>query len=333
MKNGADGVVVAAPIWNAFMKRALEGKPVEQFKKPKANTAKKPVLLGKLQGDVQVFVDSETGKQIPDSCLASWPSAFVREVSVKEVHTILYYLDKDDPNGAAPADPTKDPMYANWEKPIEAWAKKNNYVAKAPAMESCDLRAGQGTTSVSILSPTSNTTVTSASLAIEVGTSADTVSVQYTVDGTVVASISAAPFSTTLDLSAQENGFHTIRAIATTSAGTTGSSTITINLLVKDSGAVQYFITPAPNSTVPSNSFPRTVKIFAYDPAGVIKYWTAPESFTSKLIVIVELSVVPAEVVAIARIVWNPFSCAERSRVVENGAAELDATTVPSTVY
>lgn len=269
MKNGADGVVVAAPIWNAFMKRALEGKPVEQFKKPKPNTAKKPVLLGKLQGDVQVFVDSETGKQIPDSCLASWPSAFVREVSVKEVHTILYYLDKDDPNGAAPADPTKDPMYANWEKPIEAWAKKNNYVAKVPAMESCDLRAGQGTTSVSILSPTSNTTVTSASLAIEVGTSADTVSVQYTVDGTVVASISAAPFSTTLDLSAQENGFHTIRAIATTSAGTTDNSTITINLLVKDSGAVQYFITPAPNSTVPSNSFPRTVKIFAYDPAGV----------------------------------------------------------------
>jgi hypothetical protein len=160
-------------------------------------------------------------------------------------------------------------MYANWEKPIEAWAKKNNYVAKAPAMESCDLRAGQGTTSVSILSPTSNTTVTSASLPIEVGTSADTVSVQYTIDGTVVASSSAAPFSTTLDLSAQENGFHTIRAIATTSAGTTGSSTITINLLVKDSGAVQYFITPAPNSTVPSNSFPRTVKIFAYDPAGV----------------------------------------------------------------
>lgn len=269
MKNGADGVVVAAPIWNAFMKRALEGKPVEQFKKPKANTAKKPVLLGKLQGDVQVFVDSETGKQIPDSCLASWPSTFVREVSVKEVHTILYYLDKDDPNGAALADPTKDPMYANWEKPIEAWAKKNNYVAKTPAMENCDLRAGQGTTPVSILSPASNTTVTAASVAIEVGTSTDTVSVQYTIDGTVVASVSAAPFSTTLDLSAQENGFHTIRAIATTSAGTTGSSTITINLLVKGSGAVEYFITPAPNSTVASNSFPRTVKVFAYDPAGV----------------------------------------------------------------
>lgn len=269
MKNGADGVVVAAPIWNAFMKRALEGKNVEQFKKPKANTAKKAVLTGKLQGDTKIVVDTETGKQIPESCLAAWPIAYKKEIVVKEVHTILHTVNKDDPNGPAPEDPTQDPMYENWEKPIVAWAKKNGYVVKAPAMESCDLRANPGSVVIAITSPAANATVSSTSLPVEVSVGADVVSVQYSVDGSAVTTVAAAPFATTLDLSSYENGFHTIAATATTIAGTTSSSSVTINLLNKEAGAVRYFITPAPNSTVPEDSFPQTVKVFAYDPVGI----------------------------------------------------------------
>lgn len=269
MKSGADGVVVAAPIWNAFMKRALEGSKVEQFKKPKASTVKKAILQGKLQGDVRITVDSETGKQIPESCLAAWPVTYKKEIVVREVHTILHYVIKDDPNGPAPSDPTKDPMYANWEKPIADWAKKNGYLAKTPAMEDCALRANPGSVVVTITSPASNATVTSTTIPVEVSTGSDVIEVRYAVDGDPAVTVSAAPFSTTLDLSAYENGFHTIVATATTSAGTIGTSSVTINLLNKDAGAVRYFITPAPNSTVAADSFPRTVKVFAYDPVGV----------------------------------------------------------------
>ena len=269
MKGGADGVVVAAPIWNAFMKRALEGAKVEQFKKPKPNTAKKPILRGQLQGDTPISVDSETGRQIPDSCLATWPKEFIKQVTLKEVHTILYYVDKDDPDGPAPADPTKDPMFAEWEKPIAAWAKKNNYVAKTPKMEDCSLRSTGGTTPITVTSPAANETITSTSLPVTVTAGSEVTQVAYAVDGVALATVSTAPFSTTLDLSAIANGFHTLTATATTMSGTTGTMSITINLLTKDAGATAYFITPAPNSTVASDSFPRTVKVFIYDPVGV----------------------------------------------------------------
>ncbi len=269
MKSGADGVIVAAPIWNAFMKRALEGKTVESFKKPKAITAKKPVLAGKLPGDTQIVVDSETGKKIPDSCLATWPAANQKKISVREVHTILHYLTKDDPVGPAPSNPEADPMYENWEKPVAAWAKKNNYVAKSPAEEDCALRATVGGVNIIITSPSSNATLTSSSVPVEVNAGPDVVSVAYALDGQALATVSAAPFSTALDLSAQENGFHTITATATTTAGTTGASSVSINLLAKDAGAVRYFITPPPNNAVAADSFPRTVKVFAYDPVGI----------------------------------------------------------------
>lgn len=43
MRPGADGSVVAAPIWKAFMEKAHEGRPVEKFVRPK-DTAKNVVL-------------------------------------------------------------------------------------------------------------------------------------------------------------------------------------------------------------------------------------------------------------------------------------------------
>lgn len=269
MKGGADGVVVAAPIWNAFMRRALEGTKVEQFKKQKPNTATKPILRGQLQGDIPISVDSETGRQVPDSCLASWPKAFVKQVAVKEIHTILYYVNRDDPDGPVPADPTKDPMFAAWEKPVAEWAKKNNYVAKLPKMEDCSLRAAQGAVIINLTSPVANSTVTSTSLPVEVAAGEQVAQVSYAIDGLTLATVAAAPFSTTLDLSTIENGFRTLTATATTVSGTTGTTSITINYLAKDAGATKYFITPAPNSMVSGDSFPRTIKVFAYDPVGV----------------------------------------------------------------
>lgn len=271
MRAGSDGVVVAAPIWRNFMDRALKDKPIERFTKPKASVSTKPMLLGQLPGDVPISVDSETGRQIPDSCLSVWPTAFVLQKKIKEVHTILHYVNKDEPNGAALDDPTKDPMYSRWETPVQSWAKKNGYIAASPGFESCSLRGGATDgPAISFIAPTVNGTVIGATLAAEVSLSAPAgaVSVQYSLDSSPVSTVSAAPFSGTIDLAGVSSGFHTLTAVVTDAAGATAVASVRFNVLPGGVATV-YLSSPTQQEKIPTTDFPRAVQVVAYDPEGV----------------------------------------------------------------
>ncbi len=274
MKPGSDGVIVAAPIWNAFMERALKGKPAESFPKPPKKTSTKPILLGQLPSEVPVSVDSQTGKQIPDSCLAEWPAEFVRRKLIKEVHDILYYISRDDPNGPAPTNPESDPMFPRWEKPVQEWARKNGFIAASPGFENCSLRVGGSgaAITVSITSPAPESTITATSLPVVVTVSSTTavVSVQYAIDGAAVTTSTVEPFSATLDVSALNNGFHALRATVTDSSGSSAAAEVRFNLLVGGSAVpTVYFWSPAPHETIAAGDFPRAVRLAIFDPGGV----------------------------------------------------------------
>lgn len=87
------GVVLAGPIWNYFMKKALVFYPRENFIKPEPISTKKAILRG--------------------------------EIDWVNPHSILYYLDKNHPQGEKPKNPENDPQYLNWEIGIKAWLKQN----------------------------------------------------------------------------------------------------------------------------------------------------------------------------------------------------------------
>jgi membrane peptidoglycan carboxypeptidase len=270
MKAGSDGSVVAAPIWHNFMQRALKGKPVEKFTKPGPNTSTKPILLGQLPGNAPITVDSESGLQIPDSCLATWPAQYVQHVVVKSVHDILYYVQKDDPNGAAPSNPSSDPMYTRWEAPVAAWAKKNGYVDTLPGYDTCGRRTGVSGPSISITSPFADQTISSSPVTVTVQASspAGVTSVQYSLDGVAQTTSTEAPYSTTLDLSSVSGGFHTIQATITDAAGVTATASVRMNYLV-GSVPTAYISSPTNKQSLALSSFPRTVTAVATDPDGV----------------------------------------------------------------
>lgn len=192
----------------------------------------------------------------------------MKSVVIREVHDILYYVNKDDPNGPAPTDPTVDPMYSRWEKPVQAWAKKNNYVSTAPPYESCGLRTTQGGPVVVITNPLAGSTV-STTLPVSVTVGPTVVSVQYSLDDRILATTTAAPFDATLDVSTFSNGFHVLRATASDAAGVTAGSEVTINVLADKTLPATYFLSLHSGSTVSQASLPQLVKAFAYDPDGV----------------------------------------------------------------
>ncbi|HTK60211.1 MAG TPA: transglycosylase domain-containing protein, partial [Candidatus Baltobacteraceae bacterium] len=94
MKSKADGSRVAAPIWQAYMKKALAGLPVEGFVKPEAIVTGKPVLDGQA-GELVVKIDKFSGKLATENT----PPTAVEERVYRQAHDILYYVDKDDPRG------------------------------------------------------------------------------------------------------------------------------------------------------------------------------------------------------------------------------------------
>ena len=89
------GVALAGPIFHQVMEKALEKIPQESFNKPEIIETSKPILNG----------------QVEDFELPETP------------HSILYYVDKNNPLGEAPADPESDSQYSAWEQGIKDYFK------------------------------------------------------------------------------------------------------------------------------------------------------------------------------------------------------------------
>jgi membrane peptidoglycan carboxypeptidase len=92
-KNGSS-ILAAVPMWSAFLKQALPTIPADTFAQPDPVNPTKPILAG----------DYTFGNQI---------------------HSILYYVDKNDPTGPAPSNPASDPQFHNWETSVISWASRN----------------------------------------------------------------------------------------------------------------------------------------------------------------------------------------------------------------
>lgn len=120
MANGASGSTVAAPIWHEFMKRVLGNTPVEIFKKPNDYTTGKDILDDKIPLE-KTKIDSSTGLLAS----ASTPENMITEILAPSHHSILFYVNKDNPRGDRPKNPENDPQFNSWENAIRTWFNKN----------------------------------------------------------------------------------------------------------------------------------------------------------------------------------------------------------------
>ena len=83
------GVGLAAPMWRKVMEKIITSRPAENFTPPDQITNRNPVLLGQLDPN--------------------------------NTNTILYYINKDDPLGPQPQNPSADPQYILWQAGINNW--------------------------------------------------------------------------------------------------------------------------------------------------------------------------------------------------------------------
>lgn len=161
MKKG--GAAVAGPIWNKFITEALKTLPDKNFEKPNLEvdpTQVKPVLRGFWQGNENFFIDKISGKLATPNT----PPEILQEKIITNVHSILYWVDRNNILGPAPlGGGDNSSQFNHWEIPIQNWWANNKdkypittWSEKPNASD--DVHTSTNQPKVSIIEPNSQTT-------------------------------------------------------------------------------------------------------------------------------------------------------------------------------
>lgn len=110
--------LIISPMWRAFMDVALEKFPQKDFAEaPTTPSDIKAVLRGVWFDPLALIAPPiETD---PDSEETS--ANLSVENTILSAHSILYYVNKDNPRGPYPSNPANDPQFILWEYPVSVW--------------------------------------------------------------------------------------------------------------------------------------------------------------------------------------------------------------------
>ncbi|MFH1183007.1 MAG: transglycosylase domain-containing protein [Candidatus Moraniibacteriota bacterium] len=118
-----EGVFTAGPIWNTYMSKVLGTLPKEEFfGPPEIKKVDKMMLNGKIGDNVEVRIDEKTGLLAEDSC----PKKCTKKVTFTNAHSLLYYVDRNNPLGPIPKNPEIDPQFKYWEEGVQKWGGKDD---------------------------------------------------------------------------------------------------------------------------------------------------------------------------------------------------------------
>ena len=114
---------IIAPVWNDIMRDFLIKNPDENFIKYDGFPEPKPILRGEWRGGLEYIIDKTSGKLATQNT----PVSVQEKKVVQSVHSILYWLNKNDPLGDKPSQPDSDPQFNNWEASVRSWASTKGY--------------------------------------------------------------------------------------------------------------------------------------------------------------------------------------------------------------
>ncbi|MBP6924294.1 MAG: penicillin-binding protein [Candidatus Pacebacteria bacterium] len=115
--------LITTPMWREFMDIALSKVEAETFTQPYIPTDVKPVLAGN-------YVDANI--LIAAAASSSAESQLQFTDIYNNIHTILHYVDKNDPRGPYPTNPQSDGQYKYWEYGVQKW-KEETFGTYAPS--------------------------------------------------------------------------------------------------------------------------------------------------------------------------------------------------------
>lgn len=102
--NKLPSVTIAGPMWHEFFVEAMKLYPSGTFESPQPAPSDTKSIL---KGNWQIGGSDD-------------------DYDYGDIHTILHWVDKNNPNGPVPNNPQNDPQYSLWEAGLRNWLKTSN---------------------------------------------------------------------------------------------------------------------------------------------------------------------------------------------------------------
>lgn len=243
MKPGADGVLVAAPIWNQFMREVLKGTPPETFKEP--------------EGIQRVYIDSISGKLPTEYTRATKEEVFASFAVPKDYDDVHIGVKINRLNGKlatsqTPPDLVETRIYTvlhseqpdkpNWENPVRAYALGAGYTFPPTEQDDGSVDPIFTKTEIKFFNPADNDIVNSRQFAVDLGVTGEKPSsIVLYLEGDYQGSKQDAPY--TYNVLAKKDGWQTLMVEGRMASGeiiqnsiriNIDTSTSTLNLLLND---------------------------------------------------------------------------------------------------
>lgn len=229
MKAGADGSIVAAPIFHNFIDKALANVPNEEFVRPKGI---QDITVEKYSNKLPSTYSKETVTDI----FAEWQVPKEQD-DLHKIYRVCKGTNKLAPEGMDPALiedrvltdlHSEMPSNPNWEGPVRAWAMANAMTADVPT-ETCDAQNFAPT--ISIVSPAKGATISGETNILASANSAYGVKkVEFFIDDVLIGTSTTSPYSINYNLSSVSSGSHKISAVITDDHDITSRDDIPVNI-------------------------------------------------------------------------------------------------------
>lgn len=295
MKGAADGSVLAAPIWNGFMSRVLGDTPIENFKAPDDYKTGKNILDGQIPSQI-VKVDKTTNML----ATGATPFELIEERTVVDHHSILFYVDKDNPRGDIPKNPSLDPQFNLWEEPIKKWAEKNASSSIVLPSDYNQTNNPENKPTVKILSPLKNQTLDKSNftIALEAAAPRGISRTEYYLNNNLWQTKLGIPESFMANLNFLANGYQTLLVKVCDDVENCTEDFVNFNLLIKNNPIATgknslTLVSPTSNLALNSIDFPLAVKFEIGRPERVAQIKLLLRSADGKISVLKTISELP----------------------------------------
>ncbi len=275
MKRGNGGSRVATPIWNEFMRRSLEGSTVESFTPPTKTDTDKAVLNGSTGGGITLSIDKVTG----NIATSSTPPEYIEERTYLQAHSILHYVDKDNPQGEIPAHPELDPQYFIWEEAIQDWITRKkesdpewNVTFEDPPTEYDDAHSLELIPTLNVVYPEANSTLSTRQIDTDIRASAPrgVSKVTYQLDGVYVGVVDAHPFNLNYYAQDLDPGAHTLLVTVEDDVGNKVEQSVPFILanIGEEPASISW---QESNTMIAHNNFPKTFLLKTFRPEDIAR--------------------------------------------------------------
>ncbi len=284
MGHSASGLVVAAPVWNAFMNKAVENHPIENFPVPEGI---EEIEVAKLSGKLPSVSTPE------DEIMTEVFTSFNHPKGEDDVYA---EFDVDGVSGKLPTEDTPEsaiekaiilnfhsqkPEFPNWEEPVQEWVVENyfdrRFLTEIPE-EFDDVHSEKTARiqpTVQILSPQNKGIVSfgNVGVLVDVESKRSVKKVEYYIGDVLMDTQRKSPWRSSFALIEEDYEAGEVRLTARVYDALlySDSDTITIDLGGKDTNKPEIsFVYPTNNDQLPRGSVV-SLKVSAFDREGDVK--------------------------------------------------------------